>query len=132
VCADCRQRKRTISQSTSSKPSEQLDPVKNSIAIAGLFIPGCHFRRGDRGIMNITFVSVKERTKEIGTRKALALATNDSVAVLIESTAFVSSVIYGLRPRFHDVFFSLAGRAIVPDSTSAWDWSWQRQIVSQR
>jgi putative ABC transport system permease protein len=50
---------------------EQLDPIKKGIAIAGLFITGLALFVGAIGIMNITFVSVKERTKEIGTRKAL-------------------------------------------------------------
>ena len=50
---------------------EQLDPVKKGIAFAGLFITGLALFVGAIGIMNITFVSVKERTKEIGTRKAL-------------------------------------------------------------
>ena len=50
---------------------EQLDPVKQGIAFAGLFITGLALFVGAIGIMNITFVSVKERTKEIGTRKAL-------------------------------------------------------------
>jgi putative ABC transport system permease protein len=49
----------------------QLDPVKKGIAFAGLFITGLSLFVGAIGIMNITFVSVKERTKEIGTRKAL-------------------------------------------------------------
>src|SRR6266404_5920514 len=40
-----------------------LDPVKNTIAIAGLFITGLSLFVGAIGIMNITFVSVKERTK---------------------------------------------------------------------
>ncbi len=49
----------------------QLDPIKNGIALAGFFITGLALFVGAIGIMNITYVSVKERTKEIGTRKAL-------------------------------------------------------------
>ncbi len=50
---------------------EQIDPIKAKIAIGGLFITGLALFVGAIGIMNITYVSVKERTKEIGTRKAL-------------------------------------------------------------
>ncbi len=50
---------------------KQLDPIKNGIALAGLFITSLALFVGAIGIMNITYVSVKERTKEIGTRKAL-------------------------------------------------------------
>jgi putative ABC transport system permease protein len=65
-----------------------LDPVKNSIAVAGLFITGLSLFVGAIGIMNITFVSVKERTKEIGTRKALgARRRTILLQFLIESTA---------------------------------------------
>jgi len=65
-----------------------LGPIKNSIAIAGLFITGLSLFVGAIGIMNITFVSVKERTKEIGTRKALgARRATILLQFLIESTA---------------------------------------------
>jgi putative ABC transport system permease protein len=50
---------------------QQLDKIKGPIFIAGLFITGLALFVGAIGIMNITYVSVKERTKEIGTRKAL-------------------------------------------------------------
>lgn len=49
----------------------QLDPIRNGVAMAGLFITGLSLFVGAIGIMNITYVSVKERTREIGTRKAL-------------------------------------------------------------
>ena len=50
---------------------DQIDPIKGKIALGGFFITGLALFVGAIGIMNITYVSVKERTKEIGTRKAL-------------------------------------------------------------
>ncbi len=48
-----------------------LGPIKGGIAAAGLFVTGLALFVGAIGIMNITYVSVKERTREIGTRKAI-------------------------------------------------------------
>ncbi len=45
--------------------------VGGTIASAGLFITGLSLFVGGIGIMNIMFVSVAERTKEIGIRKAI-------------------------------------------------------------
>lgn len=48
-----------------------MDPINDGIATAGLVITGLALFVGAIGIMNLTYVSVKERTREIGTRKAL-------------------------------------------------------------
>ena len=72
-----------------------LDPVERGIALGGLFITGLALFVGAIGIMNITFVSVKERTKEIGTRKALG-ARRRSILLQFLVEAVSVSLIGGL------------------------------------
>lgn len=81
-----------------------LDPIKNGIALAGLFITGLSLFVGAIGIMNITFVSVKERTKEIGTRKALGARRRtilmqfliEAVAICLAGGVVGLSIAFGL------------------------------------
>jgi len=75
-----------------------IEPVKTGLAIGGLFITGLALFVGAIGIMNVTFVSVRERTREIGTRKALG-ATRRAILIqfLIEAIAIcVGGGIVGL------------------------------------
>ncbi len=50
---------------------EMFNKVAGTIAAVGLFITGLSLFVGGIGIMNIMFVSVAERTREIGIRKAI-------------------------------------------------------------
>lgn len=62
--------------------------VVGVIQIAGLFITGLSLFVGAIGIMNIMFVSVRERTKEIGIRKAIGAKRRTILAqFLLESSA---------------------------------------------
>jgi len=66
----------------------QYDSVVGVIQIAGLFITGLSLFVGAIGIMNIMFVSVRERTKEIGIRKAIGAKRRTILTqFLLESSA---------------------------------------------
>ena len=92
----------------------QLDPIKNGIATAGIFITGMSLFVGAIGIMNITFVSVRERTREIGLRKALgARRRTILMQFLIESVMIC--LIGGLIGLVTSVTITFAIQLLLPD-----------------
>ena len=68
---------------------DNYNKVVGVIQIAGLFITGLSLFVGAIGIMNIMFVSVKERTREIGVRKAIGAKRR----TILSQFLFESSVI---------------------------------------
>ncbi|MBZ0180763.1 MAG: ABC transporter permease [Melioribacteraceae bacterium] len=67
----------------------EINSTIGVIQIAGLFITGLSLFVGAIGIMNIMFVSVKERTKEIGIRKAIGAKRRTILGQFISESAVI-------------------------------------------
>jgi putative ABC transport system permease protein len=92
--------------------------VGGTIASVGLFITGLSLFVGGIGIMNIMFVSVAERTKEIGIRKAIG-AKRRTVLIQFLIEAAVVCLIGGLLGLGIAYPISLVLKKFFPTSMSA-------------
>lgn len=85
------------------------------IQIGGLFITGLSLFVGAIGIMNIMFVSVKERTREIGIRKAIG-ATRRIIMTQFLMESSIISLIGGLIGLLFAVILSYVVNQFIPTS----------------
>lgn len=83
------------------------------IKIVGFFITGLSLLVGAIGIMNIMFVSVKERTKEIGIRKAIGAKKRAILGQFLFESAFIC-LIGGLIGLLLAILLSFAINKILP------------------
>jgi len=74
---------------------EQLAGIKAAIYGIGLFLTGLALLVGGIGVMNIMFVSVRERTREIGIRKAVG-ASRRAILVQFLAEAVVVCLLGGV------------------------------------
>ncbi|MGE5411332.1 MAG: ABC transporter permease [Clostridiales bacterium] len=91
------------------------DQTVGVIQIVGLFITGLSLFVGAIGIMNIMFVSVKERTKEIGIRKAIGAKKRTILSQFI-SEAIIICMIGGLVGLIGAVILSKVINQFLPTS----------------
>lgn len=85
------------------------------ISVGGFFITGLSLFVGAIGIMNIMFVSVKERTREIGVRKAIgAKRRTILMQFLLESSAIC--LLGGLIGLINAVLLSMLVNQWLPTS----------------
>jgi len=74
--------------------TKQFNQMKIAIAGMGLLVTSISLIVSGIGIMNVMFVSVRERTKEIGLRKAMG-ATNSDILTQFLSEAIAIAIIGG-------------------------------------
>ncbi len=88
------------------------------IQIAGLFITGLSLFVGAVGIMNIMFVSVKERTKEIGIRKAIGAKRRTILGQFLTESAIIC-LLGGLVGLLLAIILSMIVNQFLPTSVQA-------------
>lgn len=98
--------------------TDQYNQTVGVIQIAGFFITGLSLFVGAIGIMNIMFVSVKERTKEIGIRKAIGAKRRTIWAQFI-TEATIICLLGGLIGLLGAVILSKIINQFLPTSVQA-------------
>jgi putative ABC transport system permease protein len=94
---------------------QSYESVVGVIQISGLFITGLSLFVGAIGIMNIMFVSVKERTKEIGLRKAIGAKRRTILSQFLLESSFIC-LIGGTMGLIAAIIISLLINQYVPTS----------------
>jgi putative ABC transport system permease protein len=96
---------------------QSFDSIVGVIQIAGLFITGLALFVGAIGIMNIMFVSVRERTKEIGLRKAIGAKRRTILSQFIMESSAIC-LMGGLVGLVIAVILSIIVNKFLPTSVS--------------
>ncbi len=94
---------------------DNYNSVVGVIQIAGLFITGLSLFVGAIGIMNIMFVSVRERTREIGIRKAIGAKRRTILAQFLLEASTIC-LVGGLIGLLLAVLLSMMVNQFIPTS----------------
>jgi putative ABC transport system permease protein len=104
----------TFSISTSEQMIEDFRKVTGTVALVMVILSSIGLLVGGIGVMNIMLVSVTERTREIGIRKAVGARRSDIVVQFL-TEAVVLTGLGGLLGLLLGWLISLGARAIFPN-----------------
>jgi len=93
---------------------DQVDSMMNTLNIALSIIAGISLLVGGIGVMNIMLVSVTERTREIGTRKALG-ATNANIRIQFVVESMIVCLIGGVIGTIFGGLLGYIGTSLLGD-----------------
>lgn len=101
-----------------------FNQIGGSLALVGLFITGLSLFVGGIGVMNIMYVSVAERTREIGVRKAIGAKRRNILTQFLVEAVFISlgAGLVGLAvawPLTWVIDYFLAARMSIPTALAA-------------
>lgn len=91
---------------------ETADTIMGTMSLAIALIAGISLVVGGIGVMNILLVSITERTREIGTRKALG-ATNTSIRVQFITESVIICLIGGAIGIAAGIILGMVGAKIL-------------------
>ena len=105
---------------TPDKLISQFDQITASVGLIAIAISGVGLLVGGIGVMNIMLVSVTERTREIGVRKAVGAKRQDITfqflfeAMTLTTTGGILGIIFAVLVSYIVIFFVPALPAEIP------------------